>query len=239
MALLYSDQFGELSCVITMRSMMLSSYAGDAALPGGKADNDSEDPLTVARREMFEEIGTMVDESSIIGTMPPYLSSKLLLVAPVVAYVDLHRSELDLLSNLPLSVARSPRSVEVADVYGVPLSQMLNPSRYECKTVTWGGLKYPLHYFNFAVKRKAVGESGCFTIWGLTSNIMLDVARIALGREPSIAHRPPGDYGDPKLIEALINNRIFDGPTSPNNLNFRKVLGSRSPLLKCREPQAA
>ncbi|KAJ5965408.1 hypothetical protein N7481_012122 [Penicillium waksmanii] len=55
--LLYADPNGELRVVITIRSKTLSSYAGEAALPGGKADTLDESPFQTARREAWEEIG--------------------------------------------------------------------------------------------------------------------------------------------------------------------------------------
>lgn len=55
--LLFADRRGDLRVVLTMRSSTLKSYAGQAALPGGKADALSETPLMVARREASEEIG--------------------------------------------------------------------------------------------------------------------------------------------------------------------------------------
>ncbi|KAJ5377308.1 NUDIX domain protein [Penicillium cataractarum] len=61
--LLYADLQGDLRVVITIRAKTLSSYAGEAALPGatisppGKADTLSEAAFQTARREACEEIG--------------------------------------------------------------------------------------------------------------------------------------------------------------------------------------
>ncbi|KAJ5886868.1 uncharacterized protein N7473_009542 [Penicillium subrubescens] len=55
--LLYADLQGDLRVVITIRAKTLSSYAGEAALPGGKADTLSETAFQTARREACEEIG--------------------------------------------------------------------------------------------------------------------------------------------------------------------------------------
>ena len=54
--LLFADPSGELRVVITMRASTLSSYSGQAALPGGKAE-EGETPFECARREASEEIG--------------------------------------------------------------------------------------------------------------------------------------------------------------------------------------
>ncbi|KAI9711394.1 MAG: hypothetical protein M1828_001939 [Chrysothrix sp. TS-e1954] len=55
--LLFADKRGDLRVVLTMRAATLKSYAGQAALPGGKTDSLLETPLMTARREAFEEIG--------------------------------------------------------------------------------------------------------------------------------------------------------------------------------------
>lgn len=46
----------ELSTVLTTRSKNLTSFSGQVALPGGKADYDTESSVTVAHREANEEI---------------------------------------------------------------------------------------------------------------------------------------------------------------------------------------
>lgn len=55
--LLFADKRGDLRVVLTMRSATLKSYAGQAALPGGKTDTMQETPSQTARREASEEIG--------------------------------------------------------------------------------------------------------------------------------------------------------------------------------------
>ncbi|EAW09415.1 NUDIX hydrolase [Aspergillus clavatus NRRL 1] len=55
--LLYADAKGDLRVVLTIRAKTLSSYAGQAALPGGRADSLEETAFQTARREAREEIG--------------------------------------------------------------------------------------------------------------------------------------------------------------------------------------
>ncbi|KAL4918835.1 NUDIX hydrolase domain-like protein [Aspergillus aurantiobrunneus] len=57
LVLLYADAKGDLRVVLTIRASTLSSYAGQAALPGGKSDSENETPIQTARREAHEEIG--------------------------------------------------------------------------------------------------------------------------------------------------------------------------------------
>ncbi|KAK1821316.1 8-oxo-dGTP diphosphatase [Friedmanniomyces endolithicus] len=60
--LLFADKKGNLRVVLTIRSAGLKNYAGQAALPGGKADTLQETPFMTARREAFEEIGLAMDD---------------------------------------------------------------------------------------------------------------------------------------------------------------------------------
>jgi 8-oxo-dGTP pyrophosphatase MutT (NUDIX family) len=66
--LLFADRNGDLRVVITMRASTLSSYSGQAALPGGKAE-EGETAFECARREAAEEIGLPRKPSSL---PPPF-----------------------------------------------------------------------------------------------------------------------------------------------------------------------
>lgn len=52
-----------------MRASTLKTYAGQAALPGGKADSLSETPFDTARREAYEEIGLPLSDAKL---PPPF-----------------------------------------------------------------------------------------------------------------------------------------------------------------------
>ncbi|PVI08038.1 hypothetical protein DM02DRAFT_608141 [Periconia macrospinosa] len=63
--LLFPDRNGELKVVLTMRAATLRSYAGQAALPGGKSDTPTEPPIHTARREAYEEIGLPLSDAKL------------------------------------------------------------------------------------------------------------------------------------------------------------------------------
>jgi len=96
--LLYADKKGELRVVLTMRAKTLSSYAGQAALPGGKADALTETPFQTARREAYEEIGLPLTDSEMpapfriehLCQLPTNLARTELGVRPCVAYLSPH-----------------------------------------------------------------------------------------------------------------------------------------------------
>jgi 8-oxo-dGTP pyrophosphatase MutT (NUDIX family) len=92
---LFPDRHGDLKVVLTMRSASLRNYAGQAALPGGKADSLSETPWDTARREAYEEIGLPMDDSKLKGfkvehlcELPANLAKTELGVRPCVAYLS-------------------------------------------------------------------------------------------------------------------------------------------------------
>lgn len=92
---LFPDRHGNLKVVLTMRSASLRNYAGQAALPGGKADSLSETPWDTARREAYEEIGLPMDDEKLKGfkvehlcELPANLAKTELSVRPCVAYLS-------------------------------------------------------------------------------------------------------------------------------------------------------
>ena len=93
--MLFPDRHGELKVVLTMRSASLRNYAGQAALPGGKADSLEETPWDTARREADEEIGLPMDDARLKGftvehlcELPANLAKTELGVRPCVAYLS-------------------------------------------------------------------------------------------------------------------------------------------------------
>jgi 8-oxo-dGTP pyrophosphatase MutT (NUDIX family) len=92
---LFPGLHGELKVVLTMRSASLRNYAGQAALPGGKADSLRESPWDTARREADEEIGLPVRADRLRGfaiehlcELPANLARTELGVRPCVAFLS-------------------------------------------------------------------------------------------------------------------------------------------------------
>ncbi|QIW96435.1 hypothetical protein AMS68_001953 [Peltaster fructicola] len=93
--LLIADRVGDLRVVLTIRSAGLKNYAGQAALPGGKADTLQETPWITARREAWEEIGLPLTDSKLppgytvehLAELPANLAMTELGVRPCVAWL--------------------------------------------------------------------------------------------------------------------------------------------------------
>ncbi|EPS38531.1 hypothetical protein H072_7676 [Dactylellina haptotyla CBS 200.50] len=135
--LLFPDAKGELRVVLTERSSSLRTFAGQVALPGGKADSPAESAFQTARREASEEIG-LPSRNDLLPSpftvthlceMPMNLSRNQLGVRPCVAllhtkpgYTGATTPEESLIPRL------DPK--EVASVFTVPLKAFLT-SEYQ------------------------------------------------------------------------------------------------------------
>ena len=132
--LLFADPKGDLRVVITMRAATLSSYSGQAALPGGRAE-EGEEAFQTARREAAEEIGLSPEGAQLpapfriehLCEMPTNLAKTELVVRPCVAFIHSHDPE----SGLDASVADKLLPVldarEVAAVFSAPFKNFLYP----------------------------------------------------------------------------------------------------------------
>ncbi|KAJ6157455.1 hypothetical protein N7470_005047 [Penicillium chermesinum] len=175
--LLYADPNGDLRVVITIRAKTLSSYAGDAALPGGRADTLSETPFETARREAWEEIGLPGIGSPLprpfavehLCELPASLAKTELVVRPCVALLHSFDSATGKtadpeVSLIPKLDAREPRSPEQA-----------------------------------AAQQQVAGQR--YRVFGMTARILVDAARLAYASEPEFEHN--SHFGDEVMIAKL------------------------------------
>lgn len=252
LVLLFVNKHNELASLLTLRSANLSSFSGDAALPGGKADTVAETPYQVSRRETGEEIGIPISDQELerrgyemehLTTLPAYLSRNLLAVRPTIAFIKpiVNQNQLyDSIMDLPAIIdLETHRTDEVGDVFSVPLQKFLSnkPEWYSSRPVNWGGLTWNQHWYKAIRHTKAVGQSGWYSVWGLTANILLDTASIAFDTAPPMPHRRKGLAGDEILIRGLKDHGVLTEDRDrkkDNSIVFRKIFGPDSPLLKER-----
>ncbi|KAJ6257652.1 hypothetical protein Dda_7439 [Drechslerella dactyloides] len=138
--LLFPDAKGELRIVLTERSSTLRTFAGQVALPGGKADSPTESAFDTARREASEEIGLPSRNDFLpspftvthLCEMPMNLSRNQLGVRPCVALLHTKPgfSGTSAANNAEESLIPRLDPKEVASVFTVPLKAFLT-SQYK------------------------------------------------------------------------------------------------------------
>lgn len=109
-----------LSILLTQRTDHLHDHAGQISFPGGRMDPEDADLKATALRESQEEIGLEYGRVEVIGTLPEYLTVSGYRVTPVVALVDPQ-------PHYPFD------AFEVADVFDVPLSFLMDPANHQVR----------------------------------------------------------------------------------------------------------
>lgn len=107
-----------LAVLLTQRTDHLSDHAGQISFPGGRAEPEDRDAIDTALREAEEEVGLPRDRVEVIGTLPTYTTVTNFVVTPVVGLVA-------------PDVALRPDPFEVAEVFEVPLSFLMDPAHHQ------------------------------------------------------------------------------------------------------------
>ena len=142
-------------------------WSGQMAFPGGRAEENDDDSLATAVRETSEELGIDLEDSLLLGRLSdleggPRGTRQRLTVTPYVFWLSGQR---------PVS---DPNH-EVAGVIWVPVSELLEPSRYiEYFYPPLGSDSWP-----------GITVEGERVIWGLTLRMLIDLFR-RLGRPLAI-----------------------------------------------------
>ena len=140
---------GDWHVVLTKRTAALVHHPGQVAFPGGKQE-PGEDPVAAALREADEEIGLSPAQVTVIGSADPHQTITGFDVTPIVATIA------------PGFTAR-PDPSEVAEVFTVPLTFLLDPTHTRIEGRTWKG----------AYRRYYTMPYGPYYIWGATARILV------------------------------------------------------------------
>ena len=143
------------SVLLTQRTEDLRDHPGQISFPGGRVEPEDASPAHTALREAREEIGLLEHHVEVIGYLPEYRTITGYRIMPVVAFV-----------RPPFAL--HPDSREVAEVFEVPLSFLLDSANHKRHTIQLQGKVRDF----FAV------PYGDRFIWGATAGIILGLARL-------------------------------------------------------------
>jgi 8-oxo-dGTP pyrophosphatase MutT (NUDIX family) len=138
--------------LLTRRAAHLRDHPGQVGFPGGRIEGQDASPAAAALREAQEEIGVEQTLVQPLGYLDPLATVTGFQVQPVLALVA------------PGYQPRLQRS-EVAEVFEVPLSLLLDPARVQTVSVEFGGRSHQVFQYDYAPQR----------IWGATAAILVNL----------------------------------------------------------------
>lgn len=140
--------------ILTRRTETLRRHAGQIAFPGGRIDPGDDGPIGAALREAEEEIALPPAEVQVIGTADSYRTVTGFDVTPVVGVIppDLHLI---------------PAEAEVASVFEVPLSFLLDHANHREATAQYQGRERRYYEILWDNHR----------IWGATAAMIVNLSR--------------------------------------------------------------
>ena len=128
----------EVTVLLTQRAAHLSTHSGQVAFPGGKIDPEDSSAEAAALREAHEEVGLEARHIQVLGRLSPLETGTAFRITPVVALIDPSH-----VINFNLN--------EVAQVFEVPLSYLMNPAHHrrhrlehQGQTREWYSMPYKL-----------------------------------------------------------------------------------------------
>jgi 8-oxo-dGTP pyrophosphatase MutT (NUDIX family) len=152
-----------LQLMFTQRAAHLHDHPGQISFPGGRYEASDVDLIATALRETEEEIGITATHIEVLGCLPDYETATGYQVTPVVGLVQ-------------PTFSLQTDSVEVAEVFEVPLTFLMNPAHHQLREMqlpeAWGGETRRF----FAMPWQAVTGHEYF-IWGATAGMLRNLYR--------------------------------------------------------------
>ena len=147
-----------LTVLLTRRSDSLPVHKGQISFPGGRVEEEDVDDVETALRETEEEIGLGRDRVEVIGRLYTYTTLTGFEVTPVVGLI-----------RPPFEVTADP--VEVAEIFEVPLSFVLDPGNHQRHSREWQ--ETVRHFWVLPYQN--------YYIWGATAGMLVNLADVMLG----------------------------------------------------------
>jgi 8-oxo-dGTP pyrophosphatase MutT (NUDIX family) len=149
------ERHAELQVLLTARARHLVHHPGQVAFPGGRIEPGDRDPRHAALREASEEVGLDPAQARIVGELPVHLTGTGFVVTPIVAFVD-------------AGFAARPDPAEVAGVFEVPLSFLIDGSNCACREVERFGSRFVSYEYRWRAHR----------IWGATAAMIVTLKKL-------------------------------------------------------------
>lgn len=141
------------SVLLTRRTDHLQHHAGQVSFPGGRVEPTDDSPRHAALREAQEEINLDPQRVEVVGYLDPYQTITGFLVTPVVGFIQ-----------PPLALHPDP--YEVAEVFELPLSVVLEPRNHQRQSRLYQGQQ---RFFYVIPYRD-------YYIWGATAAMLVGFA---------------------------------------------------------------
>lgn len=144
-----------LQVLLTQRTDHLAHHAGQVSFPGGRLEEDDDGPIACALREAEEETGLPPSCVDVLGFLDDYVTVTNFRVVPVVGLVT-------------PPFALEPDPFEVAEVFEVPLSFLLDPANHKRVERVIDGRPRPYYAMPY----------GRHYIWGATAGMLINLSRV-------------------------------------------------------------
>ena len=115
--------------LLTRRADQLSSHSGQIAFPGGKVDESDADAIAASCARPRRRSDSRRAGSRCSAPLPEYLTGSAYRITPVVGLVQ------------PAAEFR-PNPHEVADLFEVPLSFLMDPAHHQRRAMDWQGQRH-------------------------------------------------------------------------------------------------
>lgn len=144
-----------LTVLLTQRTAHLHDHAGQISFPGGRIEPDDPDPEAAALREAAEEVGIEAARVELIGRLDFYVTGTGFEVVPIVGLLE------------PQEAYR-PDPFEVAEVFEVPLSFVVDPANHRRDKHLRNGVER--HFYVLPFEQRF--------IWGATAGMLVNLAEV-------------------------------------------------------------